>query len=1033
MPTTVSIFSTPAKRRAFQAPPTFGTAERQAHFEPTAEARKYLRTLRTIDNKVSFITQYGYFGAKGRFYEANQFREADIKYIHRLYGFPSSRMPASPAEYPQRYGGASALRHRRKILELKGWKVPGEQDLKRLTQFAGWQAEKQVSPEEMLWILVDHCWAMQWVIPAYEVLSSIISQSHLQFEAGLIEKVRNGLASLHKQKLEELLEVDENNKTLLAKAKRIDQSIKTKSLTRNAGYLALFNDYFFTNETLINRLKLTDSATGYYAHWIMKAKAFQLNQFKDRARAYLYLLAFVKHQFYIRQDAAMKGFLNAVRTSINKASKKADEHERRSNAEKNKAIDAVSDSQKRLTKLVGEIMTTVDDPKLTDARKLEIIRNQVVDVLDSHDDEFTRKSEFLDRYREQERKDLVFISALIEQSRSLSRAVGRTLQLLVFDEQSANPDIWEAIQYYQRHNGRIAGNAPTRFLLKQEKEAVFDDESINAPLYKMFLYRHLVSHIKSGELSLKYGYEYRSLDNYMISPEQWRREAAQLIDDAGLAQYADVKAHLDRLKKLLESAYERVNRNFAKGDNGWLALRPSGRFHVKTPAIDYDQSRYISTLLANDGEIPIMQVLRETDRACQFTELLTHHANRHAVKTITPEIGIAGIMGLGCNIGARRMASKSVGIKSGVLLDAVNWRFSGDNLRKINQRIVGEIESLKLPNIYKVDDDCLLSSSDGKKVTVAVDSLLANYSFKYYGRDKGVAIYSFINERQTLFHSTVFSSSDREAIYLVDGLLHNTAPVKHIHATDTHGYTEAIFAATHLIDIAFAPRFRRIEDQVIYSFHAKEKYKDKDYRILPSRRINRKLIEENWDDILRFMATIKLGRTSASRLFKRLNSYSKDHPLYKALKEFGRILKSLHILNYVDDLEFRQKIQKQLNRVEMSNKFSDAVFWDRGKQFHVGTRDEQEKYTLCKTIIQNAIIFWNYLFLTDRLISCKDPQDRQDMVESIMRGSVLAWRHINFSGEYDFTKPASKHYQFNYAKLKKFKVDKPDNASHPAY
>lgn len=308
---------------------------------------------------------------------------------------------------------------------------------------------------------------------------------------------------------------------------------------------------------------------------------------------------------------------------------------------------------------------------------------------------------------------------------------------------------------------------------------------------------------------------------------------------------------------------------------------------------------------------------------------------------------------------------------------------------------------------------------------MATDSLIANYSYKYYGRKKGVSIYTFINEKQSLFHSTVFSSSEREAIYLVDGLLHNPTPLRRMHATDTHGYTEAVFGVTHLIDVAFAPRFKRVEDQVIYSFHAKDKYKDKGYRILPSRRINQKLIEDNWDDILRFIATIKLGKTSASQLFKRLNSYSKDHPLYKALKEFGRIMKSLHILAYYDDLELRQKIEKQLNRVELSNKFSDAVFWDRGKRFYVGTKEEQEKFTLCKTIIQNSIIFWNYLFLTDRLSQCKNQEDKEEMVASIMRGSVLAWAHINFTGDYDFSKPPSKEFQFNYKKIKNIKVKKP--------
>jgi len=56
-----------------------------------------------------------------------------------------------------------------------------------------------------------------------------------------------------------------------------------------------------------------------------------------------------------------------------------------------------------------------------------------------------------------------------------------------------------------------------------------------------------------------------------------------------------------------------------------------------------------------------------------------------------------------------------------------------------------------------------------------------------------------------------------------------------------------------------------------------------------------------------------------------------------------------------DDLADRQKIQKQLNKAEFSNKFGDAVFWDQGKQLHVGTKEELEKYTLCKIIILRTL------------------------------------------------------------------------------
>jgi TnpA family transposase len=76
---------------------------------------------------------------------------------------------------------------------------------------------------------------------------------------------------------------------------------------------------------------------------------------------------------------------------------------------------------------------------------------------------------------------------------------------------------------------------------------------------------------------------------------------------------------------------------------------------------------------------------------------------------------------------------------------------------------------------------------------------------------------------------------------------------------------------------------------------------------------------------LRFVATIKLKESKASQLFGRLSSYSKSNPFYKALKEFGKIIKSIFILKYIDDLKMRQAIEKQLNKAEQANKFAKCL------------------------------------------------------------------------------------------------------------
>jgi len=354
--------------------------------------------------------------------------------------------------------------------------------------------------------------------------------------------------------------------------------------------------------------------------------------------------------------------------------------------------------------------------------------------------------------------------------------------------------------------------------------------------------------------------------------------------------------------------------------------------------------------------------------------------------------------------------------------DVVNWYCSLKSLNAANKVIQGFINQLKLPHIFSNVENQRHGSSDGSKVGVSVECLLATYAFKYFGKDKGVSVCTFIDDRHVLFHHHVMSSSEREAACVIDGLINNQAEKIDVHSTDSHGYTELIFAATHFINTTFAPRIKNIGKQNIYAFHAKQSYEKLGCRILPSRTINQRLIAKHWDDILRFMATIRLNKTSASQLFKRLNSYAKDNPLYKAIKEFGRVIKSLYILTYFDDVELRQRVEKQLNRIESSNKFSRAIFYANNSEFKQADPDEQNITVACKVLIQNTIVLWNYLYLSQILTNCADERERLEMVSMIKNGSILTWGHINLHGEFDFKRKAANDSPFDLLKILTLKV-----------
>jgi TnpA family transposase len=80
------------------------------------------------------------------------------------------------------------------------------------------------------------------------------------------------------------------------------------------------------------------------------------------------------------------------------------------------------------------------------------------------------------------------------------------------------------------------------------------------------------------------------------------------------------------------------------------------------------------------------------------------------------------------------------------------------------------------------------------------------------------------------------------------------------------------------------------------------------------------------------------------------------------MKAFGQIIKSLFILRYIDELELRQAIEKQLNKVELANRFTRAVAVGNPREFTQAEKEDQEIAEGCNRLIKNCVVCWNYLY-----------------------------------------------------------------------
>lgn len=92
-----------------------------------------------------------------------------------------------------------------------------------------------------------------------------------------------------------------------------------------------------------------------------------------------------------------------------------------------------------------------------------------------------------------------------------------------------------------------------------------------------------------------------------------------------------------------------------------------------------------------------------------------------------------------------------------------------------------------------------------------------------------------------------------------------------------------------------------------------------------------------------------------------------------------------------------------MNKVESSNKFAKIVFFGNNQEFDYATKEEQELAEGCKRLIENSIICWNYIYLSQKISNIINKEDKNKMIEIIKGGSIIFWKHINLLGEYNFS------------------------------
>lgn len=277
-------------------------------------------------------------------------------------------------------------------------------------------------------------------------------------------------------------------------------------------------------------------------------------------------------------------------------------------------------------------------------------------------------------------------------------------------------------------------------------------------------------------------------------------------------------------------------------------------------------------------------------------------------------------MAMGTNIGLTKMAEATPDISYSQMVNAMQWRLHEDALTRAQATLVNFQHRLSLASYW---GDGTTSSSDGMRVPIGVSSLHAD-SNPHYGTGKGATIYRFTSDQFSSFYTKVINTNARDAVHVIDGLLHHESDLCiEEHYTDTAGYTDQVFGLSHILGFHFAPRLRDLADSKLYFIG-----QSSDFPRLESilrGKINTKIIQENYDDVLRLAHSIREGKVSGSLIMGKLGSYARQNKVATALREMGRIEKTIFILDYISNEALRRRIQRGLNKGESMNSLVRAL------------------------------------------------------------------------------------------------------------
>ncbi len=882
----------------------------------------------------------------------------------------------SIAEYQRRR--QTIAEHRVAILNYLGLRAFGEDEIQALVSFLFEEACRLEQTGPLLIQAKQFLKESGILFPADDTLRRLIVTQRQAARDHIFTRIAGSLSSAQQEALDGLIIAGKKRTTPFQVLKKPPGQPSPKSMLRLADKLKMIQA---TGILTIDLSWLNNNYQRSLTRYARRCSADRLKDLKeDRRFAVLVCFLWQAYRDTIdhmidMHDKLMLRVFNRAQEDID-----AETHKQR------RMIRSSLDSFQRLGFLILD--DTIPDAELRQIFFQEVDRERLLEQVSAAEAWLTGKYSHV-------------FNLVLQRFHYLRQFAPTLLESLTFQaEEAGATSLIQAAQLLKEMNQtgkrKLPEDAPLAFIPNNLRPFMEKDGEVNKQAWECALLTVIRDEIRAGNVFVRQSKRFGRFDDFFIGDNRWQVQRESFFRRAGLpVQTEHVPDFLTgRLNLAYDYFLEQLPQNSyaTVGEKGWqLSVDPAVSLSTK-------EKQHLENLQAwlaeNLRDIKLPELLIEVDNELHFTDFFSPVAKQREAEEVCTVL--AAIMAYGCNVGPYTMARLTGDITYRQIKRVTDWQLTEEAQREALAVLVNAIGRLDVTQSW---GEGKASSSDGQRFRLRRKILQRTYSHRF--RDYALEFYSFVADNYAPFYSTVIECTDRDAAYVLDGLLYNESDLAlEEHYTDTHGYTEINFAAFAMLGRRFAPRIRGLQHQRIYRID-----KEKDYGpVAPlverwDRTIHMDWICEQWDRMGQFYASLESGHTTASTALKRLAGYSGKNHFYRANRELGRIFKTIYILQYMSDPVMRGRVRRGLLKGEEIHALARKVAY--GKQGQLTALDllAQKNTSSCLTLIMACIIFWQAKEIS-RVILEGEPEAAGVDLSLLEHISPIGWENIILYGQY---------------------------------